>query len=190
LDKKDGSHPVTRGCVQGSTPILCENRRPEVKKQLPWPYLKCCDSGDLCNSEMMSTPPSWVASRSGVRRAGSNGTELTANVTSDPSSISDGGSSLLALWIRQGNDQWPINKPTVVAVLFVGLFLLICIMAFGFYILKIQSDYLKQLRRGYERATKEETVPVASVTEPPRYHMALLAPNPEQNNNLKSVETQ
>ena len=61
---------------RGSTPILCENRRPEVRKQLAWPYLKCCDNSDLCNSEVMSTPPAWVASSSGVRRAGSNGTEL------------------------------------------------------------------------------------------------------------------
>jgi hypothetical protein len=44
----------------------------------------------------------------------------------------------MAFFVRQGNDHWPINKPTVVVVLFVGLFLLICIMAFGFYILKIQ----------------------------------------------------
>jgi len=54
----------------------------------------------------------------------------------------------------------------------------------------LHSNYLKQLRRGYERATKEDTVTAASVTEPPRYHMTLMAPNPEQNNNLKSVETQ
>jgi hypothetical protein len=52
------------------------------------------------------------------------------------------------------------------------------------------SNYLAQLRTGYERATKEETVTAASVTEPPHYHMTLMAPNPEQNNNLKSVETQ
>ena len=54
----------------------------------------------------------------------------------------------------------------------------------------LHSNYLRQLRRGYERATKEETSTAANVTEPPRYHMTLMAPNPEQNNNLKSVETQ
>jgi len=54
----------------------------------------------------------------------------------------------------------------------------------------VHSNYLSQLRRGYEIATKEETVPAASVTEPPRYHVTLMAPSPEQNNNLKSVETQ
>jgi hypothetical protein len=54
----------------------------------------------------------------------------------------------------------------------------------------LHSNYVNQLRRGYERTTKEETVTAASVTEPPRYHMTLIAPNPEQNNNLKSVETQ
>jgi hypothetical protein len=52
------------------------------------------------------------------------------------------------------------------------------------------SNYIRQLRTGYERATKEETVTDASVTEPPRYHMTVMAPNLEQNNNLKSVETQ
>lgn len=60
---------------RGSTPILCENRRPEVRKQLIWPYLKCCDSGDFCNSEVMSTPRSWIGGSSSVRRVGSNDTE-------------------------------------------------------------------------------------------------------------------
>jgi hypothetical protein len=53
----------------------------------------------------------------------------------------------------------------------------------------LHSNYLRQLRRGYESATKEETVTAASVTEPPHYHMTLMASNSEQNNNLKSVET-
>jgi hypothetical protein len=57
---------------RGSTPILCENRRPEVGRKLKWPYLKCCDSGDLCNSAVMSTPPSWVGSEKG---GGTNDTQ-------------------------------------------------------------------------------------------------------------------
>jgi len=48
--------------VRGNTPILCENRRPEVGKKLKWPYLECCDSGDLCNSVDIATPPAWVSS--------------------------------------------------------------------------------------------------------------------------------
>lgn len=64
------------------------------------------------------------------------------NTTNVPVSTSDAGSKLLTFWARnterQGRDHWPISKPTVLAVLFVGLFLLISILAFGFYILKTQ----------------------------------------------------
>lgn len=188
LDKKDGSHPITRGCVQGSTPILCENRRPEVRRKLKWPYLRCCDGGDLCNSAVMPTPPSWVGSSS-EKGGGTNDTQQQLNTTVSSSS-SDASSSLLAFWVRQGNDRWPISKPTVLVILFAGLFLLVSIMAFGFYILKIQSNYLTQLRRGYERATEEESIPVVSSSGPPPYHMTVIAPNPERKNSLKSVQTQ
>jgi hypothetical protein len=58
--------------------------------------------------------------------------------TTVPSSSSDVSSSLLGFWVRQGSDRWPISKPTVLVVLFAGLFLLVSIMAFGFYILKVQ----------------------------------------------------
>ncbi|PNF19732.1 hypothetical protein B7P43_G14773 [Cryptotermes secundus] len=61
-------------------------------------------------------------------------------------------------------------------------------MAFGFYILKIQSNYLTQLRRGYERATEEDSVPVVSSSGPPPYHMTVIYTNPERDSNLKSVE--
>jgi hypothetical protein len=55
--------------IRGNTPILCENRRPEVAKKLKWPYLKCCDSGDLCNSAVMATPPAWVSTISSQHSA-------------------------------------------------------------------------------------------------------------------------
>jgi hypothetical protein len=57
-------------CTRGSTPILCENRRPEVRRKLKWPYLKCCDGGDLCNSAVMPTPPSWVGGSIGTNEMG------------------------------------------------------------------------------------------------------------------------
>ncbi|XP_021913616.1 BMP and activin membrane-bound inhibitor homolog isoform X4 [Zootermopsis nevadensis] len=185
LDKKDGSHPVTRGCVQGNTPILCENRRPEVRKKLKWPYLKCCDNGDLCNSVDLTTP-SWVSNISSEYSAVNH-----LNTTNVPVSTSDAGSKLLTFWARnterQGRDHWPISKPTVLAVLFVGLFLLISILAFGFYILKTQSSsYLSELRKGYIRATEGESV-VTSVG--PSLHKTVISTSSEQNNNLKSVET-
>ncbi|XP_069685874.1 uncharacterized protein [Periplaneta americana] len=302
LNKTDGSHPVTRGCVQSVTPILCENRRPQVRIRINWPYLKCCDSGDLCNSAVMSTPPSWVSStissskvdqdpngrkrnrhllcecntahcrninrstchtnykcytqyvldsseegrmlttrgcaqdnngnlcdgrdtsgryRGSFVRCCNTGdlcnsavmstpaawdtpttsttennlrvnTSTQTNITSTPRT--DVGSSLVALWLRNSErsiagNAWPVSKPAVLAVLCVGLFLLIGIMAFGFYILKVQSNYLTQLRRGYARATEEEPMTVVSSSISPPYHMSLLPSNSEQNNNSKSVET-
>lgn len=67
---------------------------------------------------------------------------LPVNTANFRNLTGDAGSRLLAFWSRNTerhtNDHWPVSKPIVLAVLFVGLFLLISIMAFGFYILKTQ----------------------------------------------------
>jgi hypothetical protein len=46
-----------------------------------------------------------------------------------------------------------------------------------------------QLRRGYERATEEESLPVVSSSGPPPYHMTVISPNPERNSDKKSEQT-
>ncbi|CAG0885531.1 unnamed protein product [Cyprideis torosa] len=42
-----GTSPVTRGCISGSLPLLCQGKRPKVQHE-KWPYLVCC-SKNMCN---------------------------------------------------------------------------------------------------------------------------------------------
>ncbi|XP_064487336.1 uncharacterized protein LOC135399517 [Ornithodoros turicata] len=56
LQKSDGSDPITRGCIDTKTPLLCENRRPAVVSAR-WPLLVCC-STNMCNQEARLTLPS------------------------------------------------------------------------------------------------------------------------------------
>ncbi|XP_022099063.1 uncharacterized protein LOC110983807 [Acanthaster planci] len=58
LDQRDGSSPITRGCIDEKTPLLCENRRPFVPVT-PWPHLRCCKES-MCNADtVILTPPAW-----------------------------------------------------------------------------------------------------------------------------------
>ncbi|XP_038044389.1 BMP and activin membrane-bound inhibitor homolog [Patiria miniata] len=58
LDRRDGSSPITRGCIDEKTPLLCENRRPFVHVT-PWPHLQCCKES-MCNADtVIITPPMW-----------------------------------------------------------------------------------------------------------------------------------
>ena len=50
---------VVRGCIDGKTPLLCENQRPGVYSG-PWPILYCCDR-DLCNKDAVPTLPPWAS---------------------------------------------------------------------------------------------------------------------------------
>ncbi|OQV20468.1 hypothetical protein BV898_05513 [Hypsibius exemplaris] len=56
--KKDN---YIRGCINRSTPLLCENRPPALLGQLQaeWPVLHCCSS-DMCNKNVLPTPPVWM----------------------------------------------------------------------------------------------------------------------------------
>ncbi|XP_021004436.2 uncharacterized protein [Parasteatoda tepidariorum] len=56
LDRKDGSDPLVRGCVAGSTPLLCENRRPAIGLHRQWPVLMCCNK-HMCNAKVYPTMP-------------------------------------------------------------------------------------------------------------------------------------
>nr|CAH0099740.1 unnamed protein product [Daphnia galeata] len=52
LDRRDGTNPVTKGCVNLKTPLLCENRPPKSASSLRvrWPILLCCRT-QMCNKE-------------------------------------------------------------------------------------------------------------------------------------------
>ncbi|XP_028968669.1 uncharacterized protein LOC114828492 [Galendromus occidentalis] len=48
LKRRDGSDPITRGCITSRTSLLCENRRPAVAN---WPVLVCCKN-QFCNEQL------------------------------------------------------------------------------------------------------------------------------------------
>ncbi|KFM81221.1 hypothetical protein X975_09609, partial [Stegodyphus mimosarum] len=58
LDRRDGSHPVVRGCISSKTPLLCENRKPAIARG-SWPVLLCCNS-NMCNRDAVPTAPPWL----------------------------------------------------------------------------------------------------------------------------------
>lgn len=83
LQKSDGSDPITRGCINTKTPLLCENRRPAVLSA-KWPLLVCCSS-NLCNQDSLPTPPLWTQGHSSGHghRTASADTD-TGSLTSRP----------------------------------------------------------------------------------------------------------
>ncbi|XP_055347362.1 uncharacterized protein LOC129594636 [Paramacrobiotus metropolitanus] len=57
---------IVRGCINRSTPLLCENRPPATsafarRMMANWPLLHCCTT-DLCNQEVIPTLPPWFPS--------------------------------------------------------------------------------------------------------------------------------
>lgn len=57
LQSRDpNTDPITRGCINSRTPLLCENRRPAVHSAARWPQLICCSSS-LCNQGVLPPQP-------------------------------------------------------------------------------------------------------------------------------------
>ena len=57
----DQGHDATqlvRGCMDDRTPILCENRRPQIYTG-SWPVLHCCQEA-MCNAAIVPTLPPWA----------------------------------------------------------------------------------------------------------------------------------
>ncbi|XP_076460496.1 uncharacterized protein LOC143293487 [Babylonia areolata] len=46
---------LSRGCIDGGSPLLCENRRPKGVDN--WPSLFCCSDRDYCNKDVNPTLP-------------------------------------------------------------------------------------------------------------------------------------
>ncbi len=50
---------IVRGCIDERTPLLCENRKPQVYTG-PWPVLHCCKQ-EWCNKDVVPTVPTpWL----------------------------------------------------------------------------------------------------------------------------------
>ncbi|XP_042214413.1 uncharacterized protein LOC121861022 [Homarus americanus] len=54
LDRRDGSQPITSGCLtEKGASLLCMNQPPAVRF-VPWPYLVCCNT-NFCNRDVALT---------------------------------------------------------------------------------------------------------------------------------------
>lgn len=120
LDRKDGSDPVVRGCINEKTPLLCENRPPAVPPN-KWPLLQCC-SDNMCNQDGVPTAPPWHG-------------------TTTRSDMSFMGNSLENAVPDDVGSQPRIISPTYIAVLVVGICLLIIIGAVAMVVLRRQNRF-------------------------------------------------
>ncbi|XP_077978950.1 uncharacterized protein LOC144434374 [Glandiceps talaboti] len=57
LQRNDGVDPISRGCIDSTSTLLCENRKPEVLNSA-WPILVCCNE-PMCNKDVIPTHPTW-----------------------------------------------------------------------------------------------------------------------------------
>lgn len=116
LQSRDpNTDPITRGCINSRTPLLCENRRPAVHSAARWPQLVCCSS-NLCNEGILPPPlqaetaSSWPALRpeaSSSSSVGVDGVPASTELPPQPPNNEDVGDEQLL-------------SPVHVAVLSVG----------------------------------------------------------------------
>jgi len=127
LDRKDGSDPLTKGCVNRKTPLLCENRRPKSRKvAILWPILYCCHT-DMCNSgDLPENLQSLVIA------------DLLNSSASDIVVVEDdlsGGNE------ESNQKRNTLSNPAVVAIFSVGLVALLAIGVTGCCVLQRQEAY-------------------------------------------------
>ena len=53
----DKTPMIIRGCIDERTPMLCDNRRPDLREisKAAWPVLHCCRD-TYCNKDVIPTP--------------------------------------------------------------------------------------------------------------------------------------
>jgi len=126
LDRKDGSDPLTKGCVSRKTPLLCENRRPKSQKvKILWPILFCCHT-DMCNQGDL---PSNLQSLVIADRNNSSAEDI---ISDDNATDRHEDSN------RKRNT---LSNPSVMAIFSVGLVALLAIGVTGCCVLQRQEAY-------------------------------------------------
>nr|CAD7409226.1 unnamed protein product [Timema cristinae] len=115
---------------------MCENFYPVVARS-KWPLLSCCDDSDFCNEGPFSNPRPLSREHSTAgAKVYNTGEVLLRDLLNHTRFSSNNGSTAV-------NKTYSVNQSVVLSVLFVGLFLLVAILAFGFYVLRKQSTYFK-----------------------------------------------
>ncbi|GAB1603439.1 uncharacterized protein LOC115216248 [Argonauta hians] len=115
---------VSRGCIDTKTSLLCENRRPNIRINRPWPYLYCCKS-DFCNQEVLPTLPS-------------NHKTTVLNLVNSPASTVYPLSHLQA--VSQPESNRSVN-PMYIAIPIIGICILLALIVFALYLLRQRTEY-------------------------------------------------
>ncbi|CAG0919493.1 unnamed protein product [Notodromas monacha] len=135
--------PITRGCISGKPPLLCQAKQPRVKYE-KWPYLLCCDQ-NLCNQGLTPTIPSATFNESGLLTSTAS-TKISTTSTMGRITLSYEDLQLFADNLRprensgRGFESGIFSKlnPLSLGVLLLGVILMISVAALGIYILRKQ----------------------------------------------------
>ncbi|XP_046635651.1 uncharacterized protein LOC124314479 isoform X2 [Daphnia pulicaria] len=144
LDRRDGTNPVTKGCVNLKTPLLCENRPPKSPSSLRvrWPILLCCRT-QMCNKEDLRLQQLTQTDRTG--QSGADGQETGDNIGGEGATHVTTDKSSQAVLTLNNNNHAPNNNslsnPTVMIVFCVGLVVLLAIGITGCCVLQRQQVY-------------------------------------------------
>ncbi|XP_043222454.1 uncharacterized protein LOC122381826 [Amphibalanus amphitrite] len=131
LRRLDGADPMTRGCVRGETPLMCDHLLPTHGEDYRASSI-CCGT-PLCNKQV-SLASGRGRGPGGTRRHEQHEQRRTSGAKHDVS-VNRTLEALLALGGRQGAAGWRPG-PLVISVLAVGLAMVVGISAAGIYILQ------------------------------------------------------
>ncbi|KAK2161055.1 hypothetical protein LSH36_122g08029 [Paralvinella palmiformis] len=130
--------PVIRGCIDGSTPLLCENQRPGVYRG-SWPVLYCCNT-DLCNKDAVPTLPAWASDIKDSKQNATNNRPLPADRTTQRTVDNLPGRQHSPTSLpKEKRRPFTIN-PLYVGVPVAGACVLLAIIVFAIYILRKQTQ--------------------------------------------------
>ncbi|XP_069111823.1 BMP and activin membrane-bound inhibitor homolog [Argopecten irradians] len=130
---------TSRGCIDSSTPLLCENRRP-AKLRAAWPVLHCCNDRSFCNENVVPTQPPRPVPEVEEPVYEDFNTEPTPQPAGCPNQ-------------HGTNSSHSIINPIYIAVPVAGVCVLLALIIFAMYLLRRRTDY-------YERYQYPRTVSV------------------------------
>ncbi|XP_064613863.1 uncharacterized protein LOC135477627 [Liolophura sinensis] len=156
----DDREAIERGCIDESTPLLCENRRPQkLRAHAPWPILYCCNDKDFCNQNVLPTIPTYI--KEGMQRLNLTGRRNPPPPIipvepfhksgpkveklprqNAPTLCSDNSEQPMPVLHTQssGSPHRTIN-PIYIAVPLAGVCVLLALIIFAMYLLKRRNTY-------------------------------------------------
>ncbi|ESO97138.1 hypothetical protein LOTGIDRAFT_174572 [Lottia gigantea] len=136
------NNKITRGCLDGRTPLLCENWRPK-KLNTPWPVVYCCDDEHHCNKDVKPTDPTVYVQGTTVQlptlqsvEGGHGDDQHVGDVQNSDCEKSETNSSVL-----RNNGVNKMLNPIYIAVPVAGVCVLLALIIFAMYLLRRRNDY-------------------------------------------------